>query len=73
MSQYDHIPTEIIKEDIAETQREIDNFKREIEGLRMIGDRISNYRANARESFIKEREEFNLRLKLILANRGEAT
>lgn len=58
-----------IKQDILDTETEIITMKREIEGLRLIGDKMSMFRANARESGIKEREIFIEKLKVILKER----
>ena len=65
-----HIPTEEIEQDILDTQNEIITMKREIKGYRLIGDRMSIFRANARESGIRERKEFIEKLEMILAERA---
>lgn len=67
----DHISTDEIKKDIADTYNDIERWKREIEGYRLIGDRMSHFRADARVSYIKEAEEFIQKLKNILIQRGE--
>ncbi len=61
-----HISIEEIKKDIADTQAEIIVMKREIKGFRLIGDRWSIFRADGRESGIKERLKFIEDLKAIL-------
>ena len=66
-----HIPTQTIRTDIQDTEREIEDLEREVKGLRIIDDRLSNYRADAKESFIKERKDFIERLWIILEVRGE--
>lgn len=65
-----HIPTEEILQDIADTQHEIATMKREVEGLRMMSDRMSYFRADARVTGIKERETFIAKLHGILRERG---
>lgn len=67
----DHIPTSEIRQDIADTLAEIATMEREEKGLRMIGDRMSVFRADARRDGIKERREFIAKLQGILAARGE--
>jgi hypothetical protein len=66
----DHIPTEEIKQDIFDTGREIADMRREEEGYRLIGDRMSLFRADARRSGIREREEFIAKLVALLKARG---
>ena len=65
-----HIPTEVIEQDILDTQNEIITMKREIKGYRLIGDRMSIFRVNVRESGIRERKEFIGKLEMILAERA---
>jgi hypothetical protein len=69
MNNNDHVPTEEVKKDIADTEAEISQMKREIEGFTLLGDRWSLMRADARRTGIKEREEFVTRLNKILAER----
>ena len=64
-----HISDEEIKRDIADTYDDINRWKREIEGYRLIGDRMSHFRADARVSYIKEAREFIDKLSGLLANR----
>ena len=59
---------EILK-DIGETEHEIRVMLREMDGFRIIGDRLSRMRADARESGIKERKEFIEKLEAILEMR----
>jgi hypothetical protein len=66
----EHIPTAEILRDRADTLAEIENMQREIKGLRLIGDRMSNFKADNREIGIKERREFVRKLGLILKVRG---
>lgn len=61
-----HIPTSEIKQDILDTEAEILTMTREEKGYRIIGDKMSNFRADAKRSGIKERKEFIERLKIIL-------
>ena len=69
MNPNDHIPTAEIEQDIADTLAEIATMQREEKGLRIIGDKWSVMRADARKSGIKEREEFVAKLRTILAER----
>lgn len=66
-----HIPEEEIKRDIADTEAEILQMKREIEGLRLIGDRMSNFRADGKVSGIGERQIFIAKLRAILELRQQ--
>lgn len=61
-----HIPTDEIKNDIADTEREIVQMEREEKGLRMIGDRMSIFRADNRQIGIDDRRKFITKLKTIL-------
>jgi hypothetical protein len=67
---HDHIPTEEIKRDIADTEAEIVTMEREMEGLRLIRDRLSHFKADARRDGIQRRQEFISKLKAILTERG---
>ena len=60
-----------ILQDIAYTKAEIDQMTREMEGYRMIGDKMSHFRADARQSGIHEREIFIQKLEAILKERKE--
>lgn len=66
----DSIPTNEVLQDISDTEAEIKTMKREIEGHRLIGDRMSHFRADAKVQGIKEREMFIEKLQKILADRG---
>lgn len=66
-----HIPTAVIEQDIVDTQNEIVVLQREAKGYRLIGDRMSHFRADARESGIKERRDFIKKLEIILETRGQ--
>lgn len=61
-----HIPTNEIERDIADTRREVEQMEREVEGYRLIGDKMSLFRADARLSGIKQRQEFIEKLEAIL-------
>jgi excinuclease UvrABC helicase subunit UvrB len=61
-----HITTEVIKQDIADTQYEIERMETEIKAYRMLGDKMSMFRADARENGIKERQDFIEKLQAIL-------
>jgi hypothetical protein len=66
--QNDNIPTSEIELDIAETQREIDKYQKELDAL--IGDRQGNKLAiYMREGKISQREEFVSNLNSILKYR----
>jgi hypothetical protein len=67
--QNEHISTAKIKQDIADTEREIINYTRKAKGYDLIGDKMSKFRANAYRSGIKERKEFVEKLKSILEYR----
>lgn len=66
-----HISTAVIEQDIVDTQTEIVVLQREINGYRLIGDKMSCFRADARESGIKERRDFIKKLEIILEIRKE--
>lgn len=66
------IPTEEILTDIADTEAEIAKMEREAEAFRMLGDRMSSFRADARVTGIAERREFIRKLDDILKTRGVA-
>jgi len=66
-----HIPTSEIKQDILDTEKEILQMMREITGFKLIGDRLSIMKAMSRESGIRDRQEFIIRLQEILKLRGE--
>jgi hypothetical protein len=65
-----HIPNWEIKQDIVDTEREIEIMRREIIGLEMMSDKMSWMRASARKTGVAEREAFVLKLKDILKERG---
>ena len=66
--QNDNIPTSVIEFDIAETQREIDQYQKELDAL--IGDRQGNKLAiYMREGKISQRTEFVSDLNSILEYR----
>lgn len=67
-----HISTPEIKQDIADTQYEINTMEREIKGYELIGDKMSHFKANARRSGIKERRDFIEKLEVILKLRAKA-
>jgi len=67
----EHIPTSEIKQDILDTENEIIRMTREKQAFELLGDRISFMKAHARQTGIKDRKEFILRLQEILKLRGE--
>lgn len=71
MREIKDIPSEEIRQDIRDTEVEIALMSREEQGFRLIGDRMSIFRADARASGIKERMEFIGKLRNILFERGE--
>lgn len=66
-----HISNEEIEKDIRDTEAEITVLYREIDGLRMIGDKMSVFRADGKQSSIIERENFINKLKAILEVRKD--
>lgn len=64
-----HISTKTILEDISDTKIEIITMRREIKGFELLSDRMSMFRASARRTGIKEREEFIEKLEKILEMR----
>ena len=68
-----HISDEEIRKDIADTYDDINRWKREIEGYRLIDDKMSHFRADARVSYIKEAREFISKLSNILEERKTKT
>lgn len=68
-TQNDHISSTEIEQYIEDTEREIAQMEREERGLRLIGDKLSCYKADARRDGIRERREFIVKLKSILNKR----
>ena len=66
-----NISTGEIKQDIVDTQAEIAVMEREIKGFRLINDKMSNFRADARLGGIRRRQEFIERLEAILEVRSK--
>lgn len=67
---HSHIPTSEVLQDIADTETEILTWEREIYGFRLLGDRWSQMRADARSTRIREAKEFIAKLQEILKLRG---
>ena len=68
-----HVPTEEIERDIADTEHEIATMTREVEAFSILaetGDRMANMRAQARRDGIKDREAFIYKLRAILGARN---
>lgn len=61
-----HIPNSEVEQDIIDTEQEIETMRREEQGFRLIGDRMSLFRADARRDEIKAREAFVIKLKRLL-------
>ena len=68
-----HISDDEIRRDIADTRAEIAQMEREITGLELIGDRMSDFRAAARREGIRNRYKFIAQLRELLAARGAAS
>lgn len=68
----DKISNDEIRNDIRETELEIEAMIREEKGLRIIGDRWSVMRADSRLDGIEERKLFIEKLKGILRARGDS-
>ena len=66
-----HISTETIEKYIIYTKNDILRYKREIKGYRLIGDRWSVMRADAREGYIVECEDLIESLECILEYRNK--
>ncbi len=67
-----HILSETVRQDIADTQAEINQMEKEIKAFRILGDRWSVMRADVREETrIPERKEFIKKLEYLLALREE--
>ena len=64
-----HGSSEEIKQDIADTEAEIVTMEREITAYRLLGDRWSHMRADARVTGIQERQTFIAKLQAILDER----
>lgn len=64
-----HIPTEEVRQDIADTEAEITTMEREIEAYRLLGDKLSMFRVSARELGIKSRRQFIRKLEGLIAYR----
>lgn len=67
----DHISSNEVRQDIADTLAEISTMEREEKGFRLVGDRMSLFRADARRDGIQKRREFISKLEAILKNRSE--
>jgi ribosome maturation factor RimP len=63
------IQTETIKKDIDDTKIDIEQFEREEEGFRLVGNRISVMRADYRKHNIEECKQFIEQLEAILEMR----
>lgn len=58
MANVDGISVEEMRQDIADTEAEIVEMQRELEGFRLLGDRWSQLRADVRVTGIRQRREF---------------
>ena len=69
VASHNHILTETILQDIADTEAEIAKMRTEITAYQMLGDKMSMFRADARREGIKKREVFIIKLEAILNSR----
>lgn len=65
---HEQIPTEVIEQDIRDTEREIEQMQREMEYFKK-SHRLDHMRAEYRKSGIRERREFIEKLRGILQTR----
>lgn len=70
---HEHITTEEMQRDIADTEAEIATMERELEGLRLMSDRWSQMRADYRVTGIRERREFIAKVRTIIESRKPVT
>ena len=70
---HETITTEEMLRDITDTEHEIATMEREIQGFRLLGDRWSQMRADARMTGIQQRREFIAKVQAILDEREEAS
>jgi len=63
------IPSDEIRQDIADTAAEIKKLDRERQGYELIGDKMSAFYARNREIQIEERRKFIVKLQGILDGR----
>ncbi len=70
IKKFDHIPIERIKQDIVDTQKEIDEFYTELEVLRL-NPELHKVRIDMKEGRIFKRKSFNEKLKAVLKYRME--
>lgn len=68
-----HIHTAEIKQDIADTEREIEQMTLEATAFALLGDKMSDFLRRARLGGIKEREAFIEKLKALLDARDAAS
>ena len=66
-----HIPIEEMRQDILDTEREIEKMTREEQGFRLVGDRWSVMRADGRIEGIKKRREFISKVQKLIDERNE--
>jgi hypothetical protein len=63
--------SEEIRKDIADTEAEIVTMEREIQGFRLLGDRLSHMRAESRVTGITQRRDFIAKLEKILTEKEQ--
>ena len=66
---HDDISTAEMLKDIADTEAEIVTMEREIQGFRLLGDRLSHMKADARVTGIQQRKDFIAKVQAIIAER----
>jgi hypothetical protein len=71
-----HIPSDEVRQDILDTEKEIEDLVKEIEFLRNTPAtsrdyKINNFKADGKQSGIREREKFIELLRSLLCERGE--
>ena len=67
---HETIASEEMLRDIADTEAEIETMEREIKAFRLLGDRWSLMKADARVTGIQKRMELIVKVKALLAARG---
>ena len=67
---HETIASEEMLRDIADTEAEIETMEREIKAFRLLGDRWSLMKADARVTGIQKRMELIVKVKALLAERG---
>src|ERR1017187_6152706 len=69
---HETITTEEMLRDIADTEHEIAVMEQEIKGYRLLSDRLSHFKADARVDGIQKRRDFIAKVQAILNERRTA-